>query len=267
MEHTIAVNKKIIKVRIGIYAAVLAAWILIVILAGISSSFYILFITGFLTFFIIKNIKKIWKYNDYGKSEDSAFKIRPVPEEIFFTFLAPVFIGFVIMIAVVLSLQLPELNSSIPLQYKFSKTYIEKICGSNTDFLPEKLPEGIKYYNLKYFPGCMQASPILTVDITTDDNSIAEIKKEVEKLSVASFDLEQYIIDNENEEVKAFKNSYFKPDDQGYTNDTIIPRTGAAGKDDGHGTIYVISSNGDWNHPHSECITINFDTNTVTYSF
>ena len=108
---------------------------------------------------------------------------------------------------------------------------------------------------------------MLTLDIATNDKGIAEIKNEAEKLAVASFDLEKYKLDNENEEVKAFKEWYFKPNANGYTNDTLRPRTGSAGKDDGHGTIYIISSNGDWNHPHTESITINFDTNTVTYGF
>ena len=77
--------------------------------------------------------------------------------------------------------------------------------------------------------------------------------------------LPKYNVDNENEEVKAFKEWYFKPDDHGYTNDTIRPRTGTAGKENGRGTIYIISSNGDWNHQHTKSITINFDMNTVTY--
>ena len=38
-----------------------------------------------------------------------------------------------------------------------------------------------------------------------------------------------------------------------------------AEKENGRGTIYIISSNGDWNHQHTKSITINFDTNTVTY--
>ena len=127
-----------------------------------------------------------------------------------------------------------------------------------------QLPAKIKYYNLKYFPGFMQASPQLTFDITTDDNGIAKIQNEAEKLAVASLDLEKYKINNENEEVKAFKDSYIKTEADKYH---FVPRTGTAGKEDGHGTIYVISSNGKWNRPYNECITINFDTNTVTYGF
>ncbi len=267
MEHTIAVNKKIIKVRIGIYAAVLAAWLLMALLAGLSIGFHTFFITAFLAFRIYRNIRKMRKYNDYFTSEDSKIKIRPVSDEIVFTVFAPVVAGFMIMFSTVLTLQIPSINSFIPLQYKFSTLYIEKAGGSNIDFLPEKLPEKITYYKLWYFPGFAQASTMLTLDIATNDKGVAEIKNEAEKLAVASFDLEKYKLDNENEEVKAFKEWYFKPDTNGYTNDTLWPRTGSAGKDDGYGTIYIISSNGDWNHQHTESITINFDTNTVTYGF
>ena len=267
MEHTIAVNKKLIKVRIGIYAAVLAAWFLTILLAGLSIGFHTFFIAGLFALFIYKNIRKIRKYNNYCESENSEIKVRPVSDEVVFTVFAPVVAGAIVILSAFLSLQLPAVNSFVPFQYNASKIYIEKAGGSNISFLPEKLPAKIKYYNLKYFPGFMQASPQLTFDITTDDNGIAKIQNEAEKLAVASLDLEKYKLDNENEEVKAFKESYFKPDSNGYTNDTLWPRTGSAGKDDGHGTIYIISSNGDWNHQHTESITINFDTNTVTYGF
>ena len=108
----------------------------------------------------------------------------------------------------------------------------------------------------------MQADSFLIFDIVTNNKGIAEIKKEAEKLAVTELDLEQYKLDNENEQVKAFKQSYFNSEKYYFS-----PITGSAGNQDGQGTIYVISSNGNWNHPHSECITINFDTNTVTYSF
>ena len=265
MEHTVAVNKKVITIRICIYAVCIVSWFIVVLLTGLHTGFHTFFITAFLAFMIFRNIRKIRKYNDCITSEDSAVKIRPVFDEIIFTIFAPVIAGLIIMLSTVLTLQIPSINSYAPSQYKFSNLYIEKVGGTKTDLLPVKLPEKLTYYNLRYFPGFAQASTILTLDLTTDDKGIAEIQSEAEKLAVASFDLEKYNVDNENEEVKAFKEWYFKPDDHGYTNDTIRPKTGAAGKENGRGTIYIISSNGDWNHQHTKSITINFDTNTVTY--
>ena len=265
MEHTVAVNKKVITIRICIYAVCIAAWFLIVLLAGLHIGAYTFFITAFFSFRIFRNIRRIRKYNDCITSEESAFKIRTVSDEVIFTVLTPLAAGLVFFFSTFLSLTIPSINSFSPFQYKFSTQYIDKASGASTGLLPEKLPDKITYYNLRFFPGFMQASTILTLDITTDDKGIAEIKNEAEKLAVGSFDLEKYKSDNENKEVKAFKEWYFKPDDHGYTNDTIRPRTGTAGKEDGRGTIYIISSNGDWNHQHTKSITINFDTNTVTY--
>ena len=265
MEHTVAVNKKVITIRICIYAVCIVSWFIVVLLTGLHTGFHTFFITAFLAFMIFRNIRKIRKYNSCITSEDSAVKIRPVSDEVIFTVLTPLAAVFIFFFTIIFTLQIPTINSFSPSQYKFSKLYIEKAGGTKTDLLPVKLPEKLTYYNLRYFPGFAQASTILTLDLTTDDKGIAEIQSEAEKLAVASFDLEKYNVDNENEEVKAFKEWYFKPDDHGYTNDTIRPRTGAAGKEDGRGTIYIISSNGDWNHQHTKSITINFDTNTVTF--
>ena len=124
--------------------------------------------------------------------------------------------GFIFFFSIIFTLQIPTINSFSPFQYKFSKLYIGKAGGTKTDLLPDKLPETLTYYNLWYFPGFLQASPLLTLDLTTDDKGIAEIQSEAEK-------------------------------------------------GNGRGTIYIISSNGNWNHQHTKSITINFDTNTVTY--
>ena len=141
MEHTVAVNKKVITIRICIYAVCIVSWFIVVLLTGLHTGFHIFFITAFFAFRIYRNIRRIRKYNDCITSEESAVKIRPVSDEVIFTVLTPLAAVFIFFFTIIFTLQIPTINSFSPSQYKFSKLYIEKAGGTKTDLLPDKLPE------------------------------------------------------------------------------------------------------------------------------
>lgn len=138
--------------------------------------------------------------------------------------------------------------------------------------LPDKLPSDVSDYYYFYFPGFMQADSRLELSFTTNRDELGKIEKSAEEQATGVLDLEKYRnynIYNQSgdEQTEEFKKSYFKPDEDGYTADYFAPRTGRAGEKEGAGKMYIISSNGNWNHPHTSCITVNYNTCTVSFTY
>lgn len=267
MERKIRINRNLIKIKICIYAVFIAAWLIFVFLTGVFTVVYHLFIILPLALIIKKNISKIRRYDEFSMSEDSGFRIDSVAGELTRTIFAPVIAGLLFVITPVVTIHLPGVISFLPFQYNFSKMYMEEICGAGTELMPEKLPDKILGYDLHYFPGLLQAPSELTLDLKTDNANIEEIEKKAEKLAIGKLDLESFNEDHENQQVLDFIDSYFGPDKNIYP-DYVVPKsTGKAGGKKGKGTIYIISANGDWNHRHTESITINYDTCTVSYTY
>ena len=59
MEHTIAVNKKVIRIRICIYAVCIVSWFIVVLLTGLHTGFHTFFITAYFALRIYRNIRRI----------------------------------------------------------------------------------------------------------------------------------------------------------------------------------------------------------------
>lgn len=258
MERQDIIKKRIVQVRTVIYALIIILSFLVILLFGIYSVVRIGFIAVFFAVNIFKGVKTI-RNSSYS---ESIFK------EILNAVKVPLIAGLVMMFTFY---PMSSIDGKLPFQYSFSKMYTNKYNGYSNQLLPEKIPGDISDYHFSYFPGFMQADSMLEVSFSTSADELGKIEKSAEERAVGVLDLEKYrhyniMEQSGDEEVTAFKKSYFKADENGYTADHFAPRTGLAGENDGAGKMYIIESNGNWNHPHTVCITVNYETCTVSYT-
>lgn len=166
-----------------------------------------------------------------------------------------------LIIAFVIQFAWPSIiNSRVPGQYRFSKMYTEYYF--KTILLPDSLPENVEDYCFYMFPGFMQVDSAIQINFKTDRKGIEKITKFAENAAAGKVDLELYRQDENNPQIKSFRKRYFEENTNGYIK--II--TGNAGEEPGDGDIYIIESNGNSNHPHTQSIIINRDKNIVTFT-
>jgi len=244
------IKKRMIQVRSVIYALIVISCFLVIFLFGISSVFRIGFIAVFFAVNIFMGIMKI-KNSSYS---NSVFK------EILNAVIITLIFGLVLIFT---SYPKPSIDGRLPFQYSFSKMYTDKYCSADQKLLPEKLPDDVSDYHFFYFPGFLQGDPMLELNFTTNSDELSRIEKSAEKCAVGVLDLEMYRQDKENTQVAEFIKSYFK----GNTLDYFEPRTGLAGENEGSGKMYIIESNGNCNHPHTSCITVNYETCMASYTY
>ena len=242
-----------------VYAVIIVLWILTLFLFGIISVVRTAFITIFFAVNIFRDIVKIRKCN-YNNS---------IFEAILKSILKPLAAGLILIFTFY---PMPSVSGNHPFQYRFSKLYTAQFCDASKQLLPENLPYHVSEYHFEYFPGFLQADSFVNVGFKTDVAGISEIEKFAEEHAVGVLDLEMYRQYNtdaphSDPEVTEFKKSYFKPNEKGYTADYFNPRTGSAGENEGAGKMYIISSNGNWNHPHTICIIVNYDTCMVSFTY
>lgn len=260
MDRQDIIIQRIIKTRIAVYAVILILWLLMILLFGFFSVIRTGFITVFFGFCIFKSIKSI---NNYSYSDS-------ITREILYSLIAPLAAGIVILFTFYPA---PSIEGKFPFQYSFSKMYTQRYCAASKDLLPGYLPSDVSDYYFSYFSGFMQADPMLELSFKVSREQLERIEKSAEYRSAGVLDLDayrNYDIQRQSGdyEVTEFKEAYFKSGGYGYTeNYYFAPRTGQAGSKKGSGKLYILESNGSSNHPHTSCITVNYDTCTVSYTY
>lgn len=153
------------------------------------------------------------------------------------------------------------IDASHPFQYNNVRKYIPGM-ENKIAVMPETLPEKTENFKFQFFPGMLQADPVKYMIFTTDSNSIDEIIRDAESRAVGKLDFAEYRKDYENAEVKKFEKEYYKSE----TNNILKTHTGYFSRYSDSGEIYIISTDGDWNHPDSECIIVNREKCLVSYN-
>lgn len=153
------------------------------------------------------------------------------------------------------------INASYPFQYYNARKYITGL-ESKIAVMPETLPEYTENFKFEFFPGMLQGPPAKQMIFTTDRQSIDEIIKDAESRALCILDYAEYCKDSHNANVQNFEKYYYNSE----TNNKLHISTGSFDKYSDSGEIYVISTDGEWNHPDSECIIINREKCLVNYT-
>lgn len=153
------------------------------------------------------------------------------------------------------------INASHPYQYNNARKYITGL-EDRIDLMPETLPEKTENFRFEYFPGMLQGSSVKQMIFTTDSQTIDRIIKDAESRALCRLDYAEYCKDYNNADVQNFEKEYYKSK----TDNTLKIYTGSFSSYSDSGEIYIISTDGDWNHPDSECIIVNREKCLVNYT-
>lgn len=161
-----------------------------------------------------------------------------------------------IVFAIALLISPATSNSKHAFQYDYVKIY-HNIYHEDTSFFPDALPEDVHDYHFYWFTGFLQADPLKYLMFVTSENEIAKIISDAESRAFCKLDYAEYIKDPNNSEVKKFSEEN--------NNKSIFVATGEFGEYCDTGDIYVVKTDGNWNHHNSECIIINKEKCVVSY--
>ncbi len=240
-------------IRILVLSVLLAAMLIVMFIFGFFPKLGTIFVILLFAKEISKSIKRI-KTDYYSENKKKNYKTVVLP----------------VVGAVVLFLSSVFPYSSIgffSFQYNIIKKYASYYNDTIDEYFPDTLPGKTFLCLSNYFPGVLQANSFMHVDFSTDEEGIREIKKYAEDRAFWVLDLQKYVQDKSNDQVKDYIKSNFNLE---YQNDVpyyYSMYTGKPGTKDGNGHIYILYANGSWNHPHTLCITVNDDTNTVSFSY
>ena len=128
--------------------------------------------------------------------------------------------------------------------------------ATNNTFLPEKLPDSAENIEFDFMPTILQGGGHVAVGFTADDEYVAELTDRLNDEAViirnyGSSDSTYYKFAEDQAEVEA-----------GHKN--IVLYEGKIRTEHPNSTAYIIETNFDWNHPHSNVVFI--DGNYVFFS-
>lgn len=224
-----------------IWSAILFMHLLLIIFLGIS------FIPVRMIFFLIMTILSVLRLRKYKNNAE--VKRTGLPGAI-----AGIFLCFMLI------LTSPAISMCrFRFQYNPVRLYM-RYTHTFSEYIPDKLPEKTDDFDIYFFPGFMNSGHLMRMSFVTDEKTIDDITAKAESEAIGKLDYASYLKDSDNDEVKKLLKEYF-----GSEKYSLHLAASSFPEYIDDGVIYVMSSNGDWNHPHSECIIVNSEKCAVAY--